>query len=59
MKSYGEMGPSYLIGKIGRYAGRWVVKEKVGDGWRRRGSVTDACPPWLAGGAVYLLDTSW
>lgn len=43
-------------GRIVKRHGRWVVEQRIAAGaWQKRGSVNDACPAWLAGGAVYLL----
>jgi hypothetical protein len=56
LRGFAEMGPMPLAGRILKHNGRWVVQ--AGDrqsGWTTRGSVTGACPPWAAGGAVFLV----
>jgi hypothetical protein len=55
LRGFAEMGPTPLAGRLLKRNGRWVVQ--AGDrqsGWTPRGSVTGACPPWAAGGAVFL-----
>jgi len=55
LRGFAEMGPMPLVGRVLKRNGRWVVQQ--GDpqsGWTTRGSVTGACPPWAAGGAVFL-----
>jgi len=52
----GEVGPH---GRIVKRSGRWVVQEHRGDRWIKRGSAPGSCLPWLAGGAVYVLSTTW
>jgi hypothetical protein len=40
-----------------RRSGRWVVFKRVGGAFKKTGSVDDACPAFLAGTGVYVLDT--
>ena len=56
LMDFAESGPSSVIGRVVHRRGRWVVQSRPvgGSGWADRGWVNDACPPWLAGGAVYL-----
>lgn len=52
----GEIGPH---GRVLKRNGRWIVLEHRGDRWLKRGSAPGACLPWLAAGAVYVLNTTW
>lgn len=53
-----HMGPAKSgnwSGRIRKSGGRWIVLLEVNGAWKKRGSVSSACPVWLAGGAVYIL----
>jgi hypothetical protein len=50
-----EQTSTPLVGRIFKRNGRWVVQAgNLKSGWKTWGSVTGACPPWAAGGAVWL-----
>lgn len=47
-----------MRGRIIRQSGRWRA-QIMGDFCHTSGSVNDACPAWLAGGAVFILGKEW
>jgi hypothetical protein len=48
-----------MTGIVRKGAGAWKVQRMVGEHYHTFGSLDDACPAWLAGGAVFMLDRRW
>jgi len=56
LRGFAELGPMPLMGRVIKREGRWLVLSgKRGLGWTTEGSMPASCPPWVAGGAVFLI----